>query len=435
MARGNRIFGLVSWLALVGGVWAPGALAQQDAAPQAQTPQAAPESDAESKYIRVTDSDDGAHLKLDVAVRTLSKPGAPDVQLVGVVHIGDQAYYDELQKFLDAQSLVLFEGVKPSGSGAAAPGDDAAKVKTTTQRQRLLAVLISRYRADKNALPATFEDVLAPLHGSIARLGKAATTDAWGHLQQLKLDAATPTKFDIVSLGSDGQPGGDGAAADILFSAQAPLTDKEQEGAGEGIQTKLARAMGLKFQLAAIDYTHPTWRNSDLSIDEVEKKLEESGASGDALFKMLDGSSFASKVLGFMLGFVEHNQELSLTVKVMMVEVLAHADDMMSMAGKQAKGMDTLMKVIVQDRNQEVLKDLAAASQETPAPRSIALFYGAGHLPDLEKHLTDDGYTYANTQWFTAIDADLNSVPGMKAQAAQIRKMIKAQMARQRSAK
>lgn len=434
MARSNRILGLSAWLALVGWVFAPVALAQE-AAPQVQSPLAAKAGDSESKYVRVTDSDDGSHLKLGVAVRTLSKPGAPDVQLVGVVHIGDQAYYDELQTFLDAQSVVLFEGVKPTGAGAAEPGDDAAKVKTTTQRQRLLAVLVSRYRAEHNALPASFDEVLSPLHGSIARLGKAATTDAWGNPQELKLDPVSPTKFDIVSLGSDGKPGGEGAGADILLSTQPPLTEKEQEGAGEGIQTKLARAMGLKFQLAAIDYTHPSWRNSDLSIDEVEKKLEESGASGDALFKMLDGSSFASKVLGFLLGFVEHNPELSLTVKVMMVEVLAHADDMMSMVGKQAKGMDTLMKVIVQDRNQEVLKDLAAASAEKPAPKSIALFYGAGHLPDLEQHLTDEGYTYANTQWFTAINADLNSVPGMKAQATQIRKMIKAQLARQKAGK
>lgn len=431
MAFGFRILGLIFWLGLVGGA----AVAQQEAARPAQAPASAEVGDSQSKYIRVTDSDDGSHLKLDVAVRTLRKAGAPDVQLVGVVHIGDQAYYDQLQKFLDSQSLVLFEGVKPSGADAPSPGDDAAKAKVTTQRQRLLAVLVSRFRAEHNALPSTFDEVLAPLHGSIARLGKAATTDAWGRPQELTLDAGAPTKFDIVSLGSDGRPGGEGPAADLRFSTQAPLTDQEQEGAGEGIQTKLARAMGLKFQLAAIDYTHPSWRNSDLSIDQVERKLEEAGASGDALFKMLDGSSFASKVLGFMLGFVEHNQELSLTVKVMMVEVLAHADDMMSLAGKQAKGMDTLMKVIVQDRNQEVLKDLAGASKESPAPKSVALFYGAGHLPDLEKHLSDDGYAYAGTEWFTAIDADLNSVPGMKAQATQIRKMIKAQLERQKAGK
>ncbi len=407
-------------------------------APKSSEPQpaaAATPSESEGKYIRVTDAEGGSRLKLEIAVRTLTKPGAPEVQLVGVVHIGDQAYYDALQKYLDGQGLVLFEGVKPSGADEAEPGDDAAKAKVTIQRQRLLAVLISRFRAEKNAMPASFEEVLTPLHGSIARLGKAATIDAWGHPQELKVDPATPAKFDIISLGNDAAPGGEGAAADIAFSTQKPLTTQELDSSGEGIQTKLARAMGLKFQLAAIDYSHPNWRNSDLSIDEVQKKLEASGASGDALFKMLDGSSFASKLMGFMLGFVERSPELSLTVKVMMVEVLAHADDLAAIAGKQGQGLDTLMKVIVQDRNQAVLKDLAAASAEKPAPKSIALFYGAGHLPDLENHLTDDGYTYAGTQWFTAIDADLNSVPGMKAQATQIRKMIKAQMERQKSGK
>lgn len=420
------------FLALIGVAACP-VLAQEGAktAAPAATQSAASENTSENKYLRVSESDDGSHLKLEIAVRTLTKPGAPDVQLVGVTHIGDKAYYDSLQKFLDEQSLVLFEGVKPSGAGASSAGDDEAKAKVTRQRQRLLAVLVSRYRNENHELPTMWGEILAPLHGSLARLGQAATSDGWGNPQELKVEG---DKFDIVSTGADGEEGGEGANADIAFSSQKPLTQDELAGAGEGIQTKLAHALGLKFQLEAIDYSHANWRNSDMSIDEVQKKLEESGASGDALFKMLDGSSFASKLVAFALGFVEKNAELSMMVKVMMIEVLSQADDLAALAGKQAKGMDVMMKVIVQDRNQEVLKDLAAASKEQPTPKSIALFYGAGHLPDLEQHLADQGYTFASTKWFTAIDADLDSVPGMKAQAKQIRQMIQKQIEMQKKA-
>lgn len=410
---------------------AAGPVLAQEAPQPAPAREAASEKTTENRYIRVSERDNGSHLHLEIAARTLTKPGAPDVQLVGVTHIGDQAYYDALQEFLDAQSIVLFEGVKPSGAGATSDGDNEAKAKVTEHRQRLLAVLVSRYQSEHRELPKMWGEVLAPLHGSLARLGTAATTDAWGNPQELKVEGE---KFDIVSTGADGEEGGEGANADIAFSSQKPLTQDELAGAGEGIQTKLAHALGLKFQLEAIDYSHANWRNSDMSIDEVQKKLEESGASGDALFKMLDGSSFASKLVAFALGFVEKNAELSMMVKVMMIEVLSQADDLTAMAGKQAKGLDVMMKVIVQDRNQEVLKDLAAASKEQPTPKSIALFYGAGHLPDLEQHLTDQGYTFASAKWFTAIDADLDSVPGMKAQAKQIRQMIQRQIEAQKKA-
>jgi hypothetical protein len=384
-----------------------------------------------TSYIRVHDSEDGDHVTLQVAIRSFkpADPKLPTVHLVGAVHIGDKAYYKSVQKFLDEQDLVLFEGVKPSGATSdLANANDAAKAKVTKSRQRFLAVMVTRYKEEHKALPESFDAMLGKLHGTMARIGTVATKDAWGNAQQLKISKGEDgrEKFDVVSLGADGKEGGEGAAADLKFSSQKALTKEERGSGGEGIQVQLANAMGLEFQLVGIDYDREKWRNSDLTVDQLEEKLQAAGASGGALFSMLDGSSFMSKVLGAFLGFVGASPEMSMAMKTMMVETLANADEMMAAQGDMlGKGMGDFMKVLVIDRNEAVFADLDKVIKDEPKIRTVALFFGAGHLPDMEARLNKMGYTLSEAQWKDAIDIDLAKFPGGKAQAMQLRKTVR----------
>ncbi len=64
-------------------------------------------------YIRIQETPEG-EIKLQVALRKLKhaeNEKASVIWLSGVAHIGAESYYKELQKHLDAQELVLFEGV------------------------------------------------------------------------------------------------------------------------------------------------------------------------------------------------------------------------------------------------------------------------------------------------------------------------------------
>lgn len=406
------------------------AFAQTGATPGEQN--AAPPVVGAGEYMRVVDGDE--RLMLQIAARGfVPKEGTgPKVILVGAVHIGDKAYYHELQGFLDAQDLVLFEGVKPSLGVDAAHGDAAAKVKVTKSRQRFLAVLVSRYKAEHGACPESVEVVLGQARGTVARLGRAALVDAWGNAQQYRViqDPAVRQGFDIVSLGEDGVAGGESAGADILFSEQKPLTKDELKASGEGIQAKLANALGLEFQLAAVDYNRAAWRNSDMTVDELQEKLEASGLSGGALFSLLDGSSLSSKLVSFILSFIEGNPALAMTCKVMLVETISHSDEMLAAqagkGGKEMAKMAAFMRVLVVDRNEVVMKDLRAVIDEEPEVKTVALFFGAGHLPDMEKRLVEEfGYERSGEQWFTGMDLDLASVPGGVAQAKQMREMMK----------
>ncbi len=389
-----------------------------------------------NKFIRVRDSQDGNHVYLEIATRSF-KPATgtgATVDLVGAVHIGDSAYYAELQKLLAEYALVLFEGVKPAAdSTTAANADDAAKHKLTQSRQRLLAILAERARKKHGEYPASTDALIQQLPGNTARMAGSAARDAWGNAMILVLTPGEkkPT-LDIISYGSDGKPGPDDAssAADVKFSTQKPLTKRERENTGEGIQSQLADALGLEFQLTAIDYTQPTWRNSDMSVDEVQQRLEDSGASSDMLFSLLDGGSFAGKLAGLMLTFVKSSPAMAMNVKIMMTEALVNAD---ALAARGGPGMNAaaFMKVIIVDRNTTVLNDLRQVLDNEKNITSIGIFYGAGHFADMEARLTQDfGYVFTSEQWHTAISLDLTTQPGAAAQVKQMRTMMK-QMAEQ----
>jgi hypothetical protein len=413
---------------------APWALAQEVVT---KAEPAAARTEESAAYVRVRDSEDGTHTYLQVAIRSFKNPDKADlpvVRLVGVTHIGDKAYYDELQKLLDEQDVVLFEGVKP-GSAASdlAKADDAAKAKVTKSRQRLLAILVTRYREKHGELPKTLAEAYTGLHGSMGRLGKAASLDGWGRPNLYEIQPAhegRSAKFDIVSLGADGLTGGQGADADVKFSAQKPLTKDEKSG-GEGIQLQLAKALGLEFQLVAVDYNRTKWRNSDMTIDELQKALEEAGASGGMLFSMLDGSSMMSKLLGAFLGMVASSPEMSFMMKAMVVETLAHADEMME-SQAAVRGMGAMMKVLIEERNKVVFKDLERLITEEPEVKSVALFFGAGHLPDMEERLAAMGYRETGVTWKNAIDVDSGAIRGGKALIKQVRSQVEQAVRAQR---
>ncbi len=391
--------------------------------------------DAWSRYARVVESDEGRRLVLEIGSRTFRSPkeGGPVVHLVGAVHIGDAGYYRQLQEFLDAQDLVLFEGVKPAGIGNDA-ADDATRAKLTSSRQRLLAVLIERHRQKHGAYPETLDAMRSELLGSAARLAAAAATDGWGRDQAYRTDGSPIATFDVVSLGSDGAEGGEGHAADLRFSAQKPLSRREKAASGQGIQSQLASALGLKFQLEAIDSARPSWRNSDMSIDQVQERLAASGASADALFSLLDGTSLTSRFVSVLLGFIKASPPMAMSVKVMLVETLANADAMLEgQAG--AGGLDKMTKVIIVDRNAAVFDDLASVLEREPGVKSIAIFYGAGHLPDMERRLTEEmRFSFDHDRWFQAISLDLTSQPGAAAQAKSLRATMQRMVEQRRKA-
>ena len=76
-----------------------------------------------NKFLRVV-GDDGKSVALEIAARRFGRPdgAGPAVTLVGVVHIGDRAYYRAAQDLLRDFDIVLYESVKQAGTGGAGRG-------------------------------------------------------------------------------------------------------------------------------------------------------------------------------------------------------------------------------------------------------------------------------------------------------------------------
>lgn len=399
------------------------------------TSSAQPNAAGMGRFCRSTEDESGQRLQLQVSSReyVTANGQGPRILLVGAVHIGDRSYYEALQRHLDAQDLVLFEGVKAGGRrGDVDDADDAARARRTVSRQRTLAVFIERHRAERGVYPATLLDLTGALRGPREALAKSSFHDGWGRPMSYVTVGEPTTSFDIISLGSDDAPGGEGSAADITFGGQKPLTRKELAG-DDGIQAKLADALGLSFQLTEMNSTKANWRNSDLAIEEVQERLGEGNAAADAFFKMLEGGGITGRLVGIMLGFIKANPQMAFAMKMMMVEMLANADETLRSQAR-AGGMDLekMMKVIINDRNEAVFEDLRKVLETEPNLRSIAIFYGAGHLPDMEQRLLGMGYRFDRDEWFTAIDLDLSRQPGGAAQATQMRQMVRRMMEQQR---
>lgn len=406
--------------------WAAGLLMIASAA-EARQAEVAP-------YTRVIDEDGGGAIRMEMAVREFhsEKPGQPTVYLAGAVHVADKKFYEELQAFLDAQDVVLFEGVKPAGAGDGEhglPTDDAGRAELTKSRIRLLATAVELYHEKHAAFPETLKQMVEGSDGRLSRLLGGATTDGWSHEIMFQVtDAGKENKptdqdrgYEVESPGADGKVGGEGAAADIKYSEMKPVSKPEKGDRSEGIQSKLAKATGLVFQLDAMNNNKPNWRNSDLSIDQVQMRLEKAGADGSMLFKMLDGSSIFGKLAGVMLGLVSSSQEGKAMLRVMLVEMLGHADALMDQA---PGGMGKLMGVILEDRNDVVVADLKKVIQTEPNVKTIAVIYGAGHLPGIQTRLLAMGYSPSGDTWRTAMRVEAKEAGISEQQMKQTRQMI-----------
>ncbi len=371
-----------------------------------------PETQAPPRYVRLVEVDRGKTIHLQVAIRRFEKEGAPDIHLAGAMHIADPSFYRTLQERLDSLSLVLFESVKPSGTGRPehdlSPPDDDARVRMTKGRIRFLASAIMQYKELTGSLPTELGSIAERLPADTAALVEVVLEDAWGHpLQMAAAPARTRREFDVQSLGADGRIGGEGYDADLCFSDQSGLSEEERGKSG-GLQADLADALGLVFQLDAMTHTGANWRNSDLSIDQVEARLGESGDSADAVFSSISGESVLAKAAGMALKLLSSFSYGNAVMKIMGVEILSRADELLANAPGELKD---LLEVLLIARNDAVIADLKAAISESKDLDSIGIIYGAAHMIDLEQRITSElGYSVKDETWNDAVTLDLDNL-------------------------
>ena len=315
-------------------------------------------------FMRVTNGATGA-VELQVAVRKLVPTNGvgPVIWLTGASHIGETNYYAQLQKHLDAQALVLFEGVHAGRKG------------TVTNTVAL----------EKTA-------------GSSPPVAKK--------------EAAAP------------EP-----AAKPAGSAS--------------LQKDLAESLGLVFQLEAINYTGGNFRNSDLSVAELRELMDKDDepAAPDSpkekrkneafeqLLKAMDGNSMFGTLLKAGFRLVGGNPKLQAMTKLALIEALGGIRGDISRMKSLPEDMQRLMEVLIQTRNDAVLRDLRVELKRAAPPASISIFYGAGHMDDLERRVRREfGYRAESDLWLPAFTVDYAKAGLSVIEATLLRAMVQRQM-------
>lgn len=346
--------------------------------------------------------------RLDIAVR-LYKPiegDGPTVALVGAVHIADQSFYAAAQAFLDGQDIVLFEGVRQPGDAVAELGSDEDKWNRSERRLEFLKVLAQAYTTKKGQAPASLETLLAAgaesTNTMLRRKLGVASHDAWGHPVQ------TETKDGVlvamITYGADNKPGGEGVNADI----RVELGAEDEDGfSTANLYGTIAEAPGLTMQGDHILTDQPGWINSDMGWDEMKKSFGDDSKT----MKMLEmatseGNPLMDSMMEGIKGLMKTQPKMAVMMKWMMISQLGNPNGAMKMAAMVSPDFE---RVLIQKRNQVVIDDLNKVLKDQPKAKTIAAFYGAGHMVDMEKRLHDQlGYECITGFWLPAITLDLN---------------------------
>ena len=287
-------------------------------------------------YVRVVD--DGTNLvQLQMAVRKFvpARSRGPAIWLVSASHIGDPAYYRELQARLSRPTLVLFEGIRP--------------------------------------------------------------------------DADSPPRFVDTN------------------SASSDLGTLQQTA---------ARSLGLVFQLDAINYHCPNFRNSDLSVAELQQLLAQPAAGGTAaqgefnsLVSAMQGDTLMGYLINTILRFIGSDTKLRAEARLVLIEMLGQLRGDLSQLQNLPPALQRLLQTLIDSRNQKVLSDLKPALRRVPSHGSIALFYGTAHMDNLEQRLCAElHYRSVADEWLTVCSVDLEQSGISPVEAQSIRWFARKQM-------
>jgi hypothetical protein len=195
----------------------------------------------------------------------------------------------------------------------------------------------------------------------------------------------------------------------LLYELVAPegtRIPKGGRGAGSGhpisaMQSGMKSMLGLEFQLECIDYTKENFVHADMSPDEFAKSMKDRGESFFQMFLRMMGQGMAEQAkpgggssdVNILLALFAKDRELRL--KRIMAEQFEDLEG--SMAALEGEDGST----IITERNKKAFEVLQR--EITAGKKRIGVFYGAGHLPDMQQRLIADfGLQPSSHRWLSA---------------------------------
>ncbi len=196
----------------------------------------------------------------------------------------------------------------------------------------------------------------------------------------------------------------------LLYELVAPEGTRVPKGGGGGsghpvalLQNGMKDMLALEHQLEYIDYHKDNFIHADMSPEAFSKSMEDRGESVWTMMFRMMGQQIAqqnkhpsrSSDMDLFRALFDKNR--ALTLKRVMAEQFEDMDG--AMTALEGPGGSTL----ITERNKVALKVLA--EQISAGKKRIGIFYGAGHMPDMEKRLIKDlGAERDAERWLVAWD-------------------------------
>jgi hypothetical protein len=240
---------------------------------------------------------------------------------------------------------------------------------------------IVRYRAKENATDGEYVDLIGAIHVGDLKYYESLNKE---------FEQYDALLYELV------------AEEGTQVPRDAELRSANPVGA---VQNGMKDLLGLAHQLQGVDYTKKNFVHADMSPEEFSKAMSDGGESFTQLFFRLMGQGIAQQAkmqaegknsdFSLLAALFSNDRELKLK------QVLA----------EQFQDMESLMTgidgpkgtALISGRNKvalEVLKREQAAGK-----KKLGVFYGAGHLADMDKRLRADfALVPVEVRWLTAWD-------------------------------
>ncbi|MDA3873312.1 MAG: hypothetical protein PF795_05070 [Kiritimatiellae bacterium] len=273
---------------------------------------------AESEFLRIRSTPEQSDC-LEVAARTFAIGGGEvpvQLWLVGVSHIGTEAYYQEVQEMLAKADVVLFEGVD---------GNQPAFKQASSEEGRKRSTL----------------------------------------------------------------------------------------------QSNLALALGLVFQLHHIDYNQAHFINSDLTSlqlmalfdgEEMPEDTPAARAQMENLIDNMEQNGVRGEMAASVMAFLDTRPGWAKGMRWGMVNILGNVTGNITEYTGLPDHLRVLMRVLIEKRNEKVMSDIHDQLQTLAPGQTLAVFYGAAHMHDFDDRIRE---TYdaklLDTTWMTAFSGNLQT--------------------------
>jgi hypothetical protein len=191
---------------------------------------------------------------------------------------------------------------------------------------------------------------------------------------------------------------------------RVPKGGRTEGGSAIGsLQGGLKSVLDLEFQLEQIDYTKDNLVHADMSPEEFAKSMKDRGESIFQIILRAMGQSAAQQASG-----QQNVSDIDLLFALMAKD---RAFRLKRIMARQFEGMESGVAIfegpegstIITERNKKCFEVLKKEIDK--GHKRIGVFYGAGHLPDMETRLADDfGLKRTKEAWLVAWDLTRSAI-------------------------